>query len=316
MRKLTCIITMLFLFIGMIGFAQLTPEQQKQAEEAQKKAMEMMQNNPQMKKMMEQIKAQEANKKAENEKKHSAAEKENAIKRAKHMEEFYWRNKVASNTNGKFANWKHGSVDIAIYDGNGKQDAQGQFIDKKYIIVGKISTDGQVSVNFPNSIRTPHPIGKSLIPEMHSVYNADVTFSDPDVPYRWPGFTLSIIKDYHLLGTLFIGNSERTTYNLAAPCCINYGDEGYRLYWVYVKEACTANLRKEFKQNKVFDGEVEKIVDQSIMYDLNFKSGWNLIKSEVIGNYTIGGRTVYKNKVHTVVSTMPAAAKYYFKSKE
>jgi len=323
MRTLTFIISVLFLLSGIFGHTQTTPEQKKQqeemekkAEEAYKKAMEMMQNNPQMKAMMEQMEAQEANRKAENEKKQAVAEKENAKKAAKHREEFYWRNKVASNTNGKFADWKHGSVDIAIYDGDGKQDAQRQFIDKKYIVVGKINSNGQVSLNFPNSIRTPHPIGKSLIPEMHSVYNADVTFSAPEVPYRWPGFTLSIIKDYISLGTLFIGNSERTTYNLAAPCCLNNGDEGYRLYWVYVKEACTAKLRKEFKQNTIFNGEAEKIVDQSIEYDLNFKPGWNLIKTEIIGNYEVGGRTFFKDKIHTVAPAMPTDARYYFRSKE
>jgi len=311
LRLIVLIICMLT--TAVFSYAQPTPEQQKQIEEAQKKAMEMMKDNPQMKALMDQIEAQEANRESEKENKQAEEEKENAEKAKKHLEDFYWRNKVASNSNGKFADWKWGNVDIAIYDGDGKMDANLEYVDKKYIIVGNISSDGQVTFNFPESIRTPSPINKSLIPEMHSVYSQDVTYSNPDVLYRWPGFSLSIIKDNNSVGTILIGNSERTTYNLAAPCCLNYGDEGYRLYWVYVEDSCTAQLKKEFKQNRVFNGEAERIVDQSIVYDLNFKPGWNLIKTEVRGNYQVGNRAFFKDKIHSVVSGMPSDARYYFK---
>lgn len=297
-----------------------TPEQKKQMEEAEKQAAEaqkqveeVMKNNPELKKMMEQMKAMEERQEAEKKKKRAAEKKENAKKTAKHKEDFYWQGKVASNTNGKFSKWKHGAVDIAIYDGNGKMDANMQYIDKNYIILGNISSNGQVTINLPKTIKAPYPINKSLIREMHSLSNDDVSFSNPNTPFRNPGFTLSIIKNFKKLGSLFIGNSERVTYNLAAPCCLHYGDEGYRLYWVYIKDACSAKFDKIYKNKKIWHGEAEKIVDQRITYDLDFKPGWNLIKSEVIGHYNVDNRTIFKSKKHTVVPSLPADAKYYFK---
>lgn len=296
-----------------------TPEQKKQIEaaekqaaEAQKMVEEMMKNNPQMKQVMDQLKERQAEEKAQREKENTQKEKERAINRKKNREEFYWRGKVASDTNGKFNNWQHGPVKIAIYDGNGKLDANMQYIDKKYVIVGSIGSSGQVTMDLPENIRTPYPISKSLIPELHSVYNRDVVFSKPNTAYRNPGFTLSIVKDGISLGKLYIGNSEKVTYNLAAPCCIDYGDLGYRLYWVYVEEACTAKIKQDFTDKKITIGETEKNLDQTIIYDLHFEPGWNMIKTEVLDNIEINGQSRFKLKKHTVARTMPPDAKYYF----
>ncbi|MBT8185674.1 MAG: hypothetical protein KJN76_12590 [Eudoraea sp.] len=325
------ILLILLLTLGPIAFSQSQDKKKEENDAAKKaqrmrdsmmntpemkKALEMqeqMMNSPQMKAMMDQISQMEEQQKAEEKMREATRENANAKKAEKNNEDFYWRNTVASNTKGKFPNWSWGAVDIAIYDGDGKMDSYGEYIDKKYVIIGNISSDGQVTFNFPENITTPNPINKSLIPQMHSVTNNEVVFSNPDTPFRQPGFILSIIKNNDSLGSLFIGNSEKTTYNLAAPCCLSYGDEGYRLYWVYVKEACSANLKKEFKQNKVLYGESERIVDQSIIYDMNFKPGWNLIKTEVRGNYMVGNRTFFKDKIHTVVPGLPEDARYYFK---
>ncbi len=322
MKTLQNLIMLLTLLIALSCNSQ-TSEQQKQSEEAEKRAIqaqkqiqEMMDNNPEMKKMMEQLKKRQAEEKAQKETEKIKNEADKIINKAKNREAYYWKGKVASNTKGKFNNWSHGSVDIAIYDGDGKMDQNNFYIDKKFIVVGNISADGKVTLNLPKTIRTPRPINESLIPEMHSVYNQDVNFSKPNTLYRNPGFLLSIIKGDLLFGQLFIGNSEKVTYNLAAECCIDYGDIGYRLYWVYIKDSCTATIKQDFEEGKVTIGETEKNLDQTIIYDLNFKPGWNLIKTEVFDNIEVNGESRFKTKKHTVVNTMPSDARYYFLVKD
>ncbi|WP_123897947.1 hypothetical protein [Aureibaculum marinum] len=317
------LLVLIAILLFSTGCMSQTPEQKKQEEEAEKlkaqaekQIQELMKNNPEVKNMMEELKKRQAQEQAEKEKKSLQQKKQQTINKAKNREEYYWKGKIASNTSGQFKNWKHGNVDIAIYDGDGKMDQYNNYIDKKYVVVGNISAAGKVSFNFPKTIRTPKPISKSLIPELHSVYNQDVTFSNPNTPYRHPGFVLSVIKDNNALGQLFIGNSEKVTYNLAAPCCLDYGDIGYRLYWVYSKEACTAKVKQDFKDKKITIGETEKNLDQTIIYDLDFKPGWNLIKTEVLENIKINGESRFKLKKHTVVKTMPSDAKYYFLIKD
>ena len=104
--------------------AQLTPEQQKQvdkaqkqAEEAQKKAMEMMENNPQYQEAMKMMEGAEEQMKQERMQKQLEEEKRQKDPAKDHLTEFYWRNKVASDTQGKFPDWTWGDVEIAYYDG-------------------------------------------------------------------------------------------------------------------------------------------------------------------------------------------------------
>ena len=318
MKAQRLVLIFLLCIIGVNCKGQ-TDEQKKMIKEMEKKAAEAkrindsLMNTPQMKKMMEQLKAQEAIYQKEREKQREEREAKKKEKPVNNSTDFYWINKIASDTQGQFTDWKWGAAELIVFNGDWGINEAGELIDQKYTVVGNISSNGKLTINLPATIETPYLISKALIPEMHSVTNRDVSFSRPEAAFMTLGFTLQVIGNNKHLGTLFIGNSERVTYNLAAPCCLFKGDEGYRLYWVYVEEACSAQLHKEFKEKKITQGEEEKLVDQTIIYDLDFQPGWNLIKSEVIGNYNIGGSTQFKTKKHTVVSTMPADARYYFK---
>lgn len=303
--------SLLVLAMG-VSFAQMTPEQKKQMEEAQKKAaeaqkkIEEMMNNPEMKKMMEQMKKQDALYEAERKKKQKAQKKKQNQSNKKRLDEYYWKGKVASNTSGKFSNWKHGAVDLAY-----------QLEVDNYLILGSIDANGQVNLSLPNQVTTKRTISTALIPEMHEVSGKDVSFSNPNTSFLSPGFSMVVLKGNKNLGNLYMGNSERVTYNLAAPCCLFHGDEGYRLYWAYSQEASTAQLEKIYNKdlyNNATDTKTQ--IKQTLRYDMKFKSGWNLIKSEVRGSYDDGMRGTYKDKIHTVVPSMPADAKYYFLIKD
>jgi len=299
-----------------------TPEQkkqieeaQKQAEEANKKAMEMMKNNPQYKEALKMMEQGKQKIKDDDEKKKK--EKEERAERAKnHMEKFYWRNKVASDTNGKFANWKWGDVNIGYYDGDKRKDKEGNYIDKKYVILGSINSSGVVTMDLHTNVKTNRIISNGLFPQMYDERNEDVTFSKPNTPYLWTNFTLEVIKGGKQLGSLYIGNSERTTHNVVQPNVMGkYGDEGYLLYWAYSGGACSAKASKTQKDVSFPVGENNVKFDKFVTIDLNFKTGWNLIKISVDESTEQAGQKWATKKSYTTVSGMPSDAKYYFNFK-
>lgn len=316
MKKVTYILTILFLFISILSFGQITQEQQKQAEEAQKKAMEMMKNNPQFKETLKMMESAKEQRKQERMRELIEAEKKQKDRNKKHLEEFYWRNKVASDTNGKFDNWKWGAVNLAYYDGNGKMDQKGNYIDKKYVILGGISSSGLVNMNLPKAVKTNRIISNGLFPQMYDERNEEVTFSKPDTPYLWAGFTLQVIKNGKQIGTLYMGNSERTTHNLTSPNIMGkYGDEGYLLYWAYAGGACKASANKIQKGYSFPFGENNIKLDKQVGVDLAFSSGWNLIKISVDESTQQAGQKWATKKTYATISDLPSDMKYYYKLK-
>ena len=315
-----------FLFAGLLILnsisisAQLTPEQQKQveqaqkqAEEAQKKAMEMMQNNPQYEEAMKMMK--EAEEQAIQERKMEQVEEEKRLSDAadEQFKDFYWRNKVASDTNGQFSDWTWGKVEIGYYDGKGKRGQYGKIPYESYTILGNINSKGEVYINTKGEAETNRTISNGLFPQMHEINNDEVSYSNPEAPFLWTSYTLDILKDGQKIGLLYIGNSERTTHNQASPSDMKYGDQGYMLYWAYSGQACTVTYAKDDPAVRIMEGEAEKTVDQYTRVDLNLKPGWNLVKIEVNGNHRIGQRTRWKWKTYSTVDTMPSDARYYFK---
>ena len=313
MKRLKNLANIIVLFMFISGFSQITPEQQKQAEEAQKKAMEMMKNNPQFEEAMKMMEGAEEQMKQERMQKQLEDEKRQRDAAKDHLKEFYWRNKVASDTQGNFSDWSWGEVEIAYYDGKGRRGPGGKLPYEDYRIVGKISASGQVDINLPGQVKKNRVISNGLFPQMHEILNDDVTFSNPEAPFLWSGYTLDVLKQGNKIGSLYMGNSERTTHNLASPAEMKYGDEGYLLYWAYSGEACTATYSKNDPAVSHNEGELSKTVDQYIRVDLDFKPGWNLVKIEVNGNHLIGNRTRWKWKSYSTVGSMPSDARYYFR---
>jgi hypothetical protein len=310
---------LLIFCFGFLGISQ-TPDQQKrieemqkQADEAQKKAMEMMKDNPQFQeamKMMEDVeqqqKQEEMRSQLETEKKQNDAAKD-------HLKEFYWRNKVASNNQGVFDSWQWGSAEIGYYDGMGKIGSDGKPPYEHYVIVGKINQSGKVQMNLPSQVASNLAINKGLFPQMHEILNDEVKFTNTDAQITWSGYRLDVLSGQKEIGHLYIGNSERTTHNLSSPAAMQYGDEGYLLYWAYVDDSCRATFEKKDTNKEVFEGELSKVIDQYTTVDLDLKPGWNLVKIEVNGYHTIGIRTRWKFKTYSTVNAMPSDARYYFK---
>jgi hypothetical protein len=228
------------------------------------------------------------------------------------MAEFYWRNKVASDTEGKFKDWSWGEVEIAYYNGKGRRGPEGLFYED-YVITGTIGGDGKVSLKLPEKVMYDRTISTGLFPQMHEILNNDVSFSNPEAPFLWSGYTFEILKKGIKIGTLYMGNSESSTHNLASPSEMKYGDEGYLLYWANSGEACSVSYSKDDQAVRVIEGEEEKTVDQYTRVDLDFKPGWNLVKIEVNGSHPIGARTRWKWKTYSIVSEMPSDARYYFR---
>ena len=314
MNILRVVIIIVCLILNIKAIAQVTPEQKKQIEDAQKKAMEMMQNHPEAKKILEQLQQMEAQKEAQKEIEQAKAEERRTEQHKEHMEEYYWRNKIASDNQGKFSNWSWGSVRIGYYAGDGRIGLDGKIIDKKYVILGRIDQDGEVHIELPVAVETNRVISRGFMPEMQEFSNDEIEFSNPQAAYLYTGYVLQVLDgENDPMGILYLGNSERTTHNLASPAMLNYGDKGYLLYWAYIAEACTGKLDLEQKNVKIAEGEVEKTVDRLISVDLNFTPGWNLVQIEVPNNYQLGSGTRWKNKNYRVLSKMPADAKYYFR---
>lgn len=321
MKKLNIILFILCLHIGVnVARAQLTPEQQKQVEEAQKqadeaqrKAMEMMENNPQYQEAMKMMQQAEEQRRQELMMEQLEVEKRQKDAAREHMKDFYWRNKVASDKQGKFAEWSWGEVEIAYYDGKGKRGQYGNIPYESYALLGTISADGEVRIDLPPKVQTNRTISTGLFPQMHEILNDEVTFSNPEAPFLWYSYTLDVLKGGNKIGILYMGNSERTTHNLASPADMKYGDEGYLLYWAYSGAACKANYSKNDPTVNHIEGEISKSIDQYTRVDLDFKPGWNLVKIEINGNHLIGQRTRWKWKMYSTIEKLPADARYYFK---
>ncbi|MDD3720991.1 MAG: hypothetical protein PHW92_00690 [Lutibacter sp.] len=128
---------------------------------------------------------------------------------------------------------------------------------------------------------------------------------------------LLVYQNEQQIGILTIGNSAKVTLNLLTPGDLYFGDEGYLLSWVYVEEACALRANENFKGDLSNTGR-PLIVETNVTYNLSFKPGWNLVKTEVIGTYEFPNtpeedRTRYKKHVHTIVPSIPQDATYFFR---
>lgn len=91
------------------------------------------------------------------------------------------------------------------------------------------------------------------------------------------------------------------------------------MYWAYTNENCGITLDQNWKGKVRKDGTNELEIETNVNYNLNFKPGWNLIKTEVVGKYSLEherGLDVswYKTHKHTVITSVPSDAKYYYRT--
>ncbi|WP_445735567.1 hypothetical protein [Mariniflexile sp.] len=309
MKTKFLIATMLLVFVMCFVQAQ-TPQDMAKIRRIQ----DSMMNLPQMKEMMQQI--EESNSKQEAEEKKRSPEEKKTLQKNTDQDDWYWKNFMETTTvskNNKLPNWEGGPADISL-----------QYRDDRkpnYLKIETILADGNIIFNFPKEVETSLSFKK--IPAFYTPFfdireMSSLQFTNADV-----GFTsrtsLAIIRDGQRLGNLTIGNSVRVTKNLLYDGLLDSGDEGYLLYWAYAAADFSLNADENWEGNVQKEGTNTIQVKTNVNYNLNFKKGWNLVKAEVIGNYKLNHErgyeiTWFKNHKHTIISSMPNDAIYYFRT--
>lgn len=302
------IVFMFLTLIISVSSCGQTPEQQKMIDDAMLKQDSIM-NTQQVKDMMKQL--QEEAKLNEEKKNHESKDKKSENKKS--SDDWYWQNTIAS-TNDRFENWSNGTASICMM----YRVLPGQN-GPKTIKIGTINSDGSIQFDFPKNVVTQ----SQLIDRQNILFfdiqeSASLNYTKGDTGY-FANSSLIVIKNDKPIGTLTIGNSVRVTLNLVNQSNIYSGDEGYLLYWAYVEDDCTILANEDWKGEVRRDGTNTIEVETNVVYNLNFKKGWNLVKAEVIDKYELQherGLDVswFKNHKHTIIASMPDHAQYFFRT--
>lgn len=300
--------TILLFLLSCIGFSQ-TPEQQKMIDQALKMHDSIMQCIT-IEDMLKQANAQE--KKIELANKSSKKETKQIPKVIK-SEDKYWINTLTSNNNTILTNWNYGEADIAF---NYNYDARNDKVE--YIKVGEIKADGSIELKPTNKVPVLKPLNNfKNSNNFFDIHNSDsYQYTNGNSGFKLNAYLL-VYQNEKQIGVLTIGNSVKVTLNLLTPGDLYFGDEGYILSWVYAEEACA------IKANENWSGDLSNTgtplpVETNVTYDLNFKPGWNLVKTEIIGTYEFPNapeedRSRYKKHEHTIVNSIPKDATYFFR---
>ena len=297
----------IYISIILIVFGVLfSYSQTKEEMEKIKRIQDSMMNLPEMKAMMQQMKGMQDKQQAEK-------AKPKTVEKKTSNDDWYWENTIAS-TNNKFDSWTGGEADITMaYKGSNLSTFK----------IGAIKKDGSIVFNFPESVATKTSFDRQLGPQglFFDIYgNVPVNFNNKDAGFI-TNVSLLIMRNDKQIGNLTIGNSVRVTLNLNHQSGVDSGDEGYILYWAYANESCGITLDQNWKGKVRKDGTNEKEVETNVNYNLHFKPGWNLVKTEVIGKYPLEHergleRSWFKNHKHTIISPLPNDAKYYYRAQQ
>ena len=310
------ITTVILLVFGVLCSYSQTKEEMERIKKMQDSIMNLPQmkalfeSNPEMKKaFVEQMMAKQKGKTSQ---KKNVALKPTAVKSSSN-DSWYWKNTIAS-TNNKFKNWSGGDADITMgYKGP----------ELNTFIIGTIKGDGSIVFNLPESVITKTSLTRQLGPQglFYDIYgNVPVNFNNKEAGFI-TNPSLPIMRNGKHIGNLTIGNSVRVTHNLTNQSSVDAGDEGYMLYWAYANETCALTLDQKWKGEVRIDGTNSREIETQVNYDLNFKPGWNLIKTEVIGKHKLDherGLDVswFKNHKHTIITILPDDAIYFFRKSQ
>ena len=307
MKSTYRILLILLFFIGYMGFSQ-TPEQQKMIDRALKMRDSIMECMN-----LEEMLQQANTKEKRLEQKQKTNTKTSSITKAAKNEDKYWKNTLASENN-TFKNWQNGAADL-VY--NYRYDSSKDVVE--YVKVGVINSDGSIVLNATSKV----PVLKSLNNFKNSntfldIHNQDsYQFSNENSGFKLNSYIL-VYQNEKQIGILTLGNSVKVTRNLLTPGDLYFGDEGYLLSWVYVDEACAIKANENWKGDLSNTGS-PLLVETNVTYDLSFKPGWNLVKTEVIGTYEFPNapeedRSRYKKHEHTNLDAIPKEATYFLRS--
>lgn len=228
-------------------------------------------------------------------------------------DDWYWENTMASENN-QLAEWEGGTAELVMgYRLNSGDRVQ------RTLSVGTINSKGLINFSLPKAVAAESElknINNILFYDLQDVSSLEYTNGDTGV---FANSSLMVISDGKIIGRLTLGNSVRVTYNLTNQSSLYSGDQGYLLYWVYAKGACAMVGSEDWRGEVRRDGTNTIEVNTNVAYDLSFKPGWNLVKTEVIGSYPLDherGLEVswFKNHRHTVIAAIPDDARYFYRA--
>lgn len=304
MKTLKKIILLLILFMGFSSYAQ-TPEQQKMIEKAERMRDSIM-NTPEIKAIMKQA--------GEMEKNNKTSQKVKPISSSTKTIDKYWQNTMASKNNNKLENWKNGTADLVFsYSYDSRRDKL------NYVKVGVIKSDGTIELHPTSEVPVLQPLRNFKNSNaFYDIHNPDsYHYNNGDAGLKLNSYLL-VYQNDQKIGTLTIGNSVKVTRNLLIPGDLYFGDEGYILSWVYVDKPCAVNANENWKGDLSNTG-TPLIVETNVVYNLSFKTGWNLVKTEVIGTHHFPDapeedRSRFKKHEHTMIASIPQDATYFFRA--
>lgn len=297
-------LTSILILLGCMLCLAQSPEEQK----AQKMMDSIMENMPAsqkafMQQMMQMGKEADEKRKTEKEQDKKDLMAKNKAAQKKNEAEFYWRDKIATDTQGKFENWQHGEAEIrTTYWGRDKK--------KNEITIGRVSSNGQVTINLPKIDRlTVKPMSAGQHESERVVGNTYLAldYSNKNVSYLSTRHNVNVYSGEENIGFIHIGNSIKPVVNLNAPCCLHKAGDGYTAYWVYTSQTNSiagVNITEDRAGN-----------EGKIVCDLNFQPGWNLIMERVEGTKEKSLES-WKNQYYTSTTSLPVDAKYYFHSNQ
>lgn len=304
MKTLKKIILLLILIMGFSSYAQ-TPEQQKMIEKAERMRDSIM-NTPEIKAIMKQA--------GEMEKNNKTSQKVKPISTSTKTKDKYWQNTLASKNNNKLEYWKNGTADLVFsYSYDSRKDQL------NYVKVGVIKSDGTIELHPTSEVPVLQPLRNFKNSNaFYDIHNPDsYHYNNGDAGFKLNSYFL-VYQNDQKIGTLTIGNSVKVTRNLLIPGDLYFGDEGYILSWVYVDKPCAVNANENWKGDLSNTG-TPLIVETNVVYNLNFKTGWNLVKTEVIGTHHFPDapeedRSRFKKHEHSIIATIPQDATYFFRA--
>ncbi|RMA58800.1 hypothetical protein [Ulvibacter antarcticus] len=238
--------------------------------------------------------------------------KNNKSKASNPQDDWYWKNTLMSKNN-KFEAWDEGEVELVMTYRKQQNDVQ-----SRTFKVGSITSEGLVTINLPKNIKTETKLdnlNNLVFYDLQDISNLE--YKNHKTGY-FSNTTIGVEKNGITIGNLTIGNSVRTTYNLTNQSTLTMGDEGYLVYLAYV-DGDAAMLGDEIRTDKVRrDGTNTIEAKTTVVYDLGFKSGWNFVKTEIIGSYDLKherglNASWFKKHNHTLVEEMPSDAEYFFR---
>ena len=292
------------LMIFLIGSCNSqTPEQKKMMEEIEKKAAEAqlvadsIMNTPEMKKLIEQGKEIEAAGKAEREKRLAKEKKSSKIQAATPLNTDYLKDfQISKGSAKKFDNWQFGSAELYVF----KHLPFGKDPKTQYK-VGSIGSDGNFDFAMPENINIENRISDFFkCPNVGSP-PPKTEYSDSNILLG--SRVVSVIQNGKRIGNISLATSRQQVYNFS-PAHQFRGDPGYRLSWWYAEKESSANVICD----RVYDNYGEKF-EMRIIYNLEFKLGWNLIKTEVLEAHS---PKFYKTQKHSIVTSTSSDAKWVF----